>query len=50
MIEGREETRQRKARSGVILSGRAFNNPGGFLLSHAVACAVPNMPAPQQCG
>ncbi len=35
---------QTKARQTILFSGLVFNNPGGFLLSHAVARAVPSAP------
>src|SRR5260221_6320833 len=35
---------QPKARQTFYLAGLHFNNPGGFLLSHAVARAVPSAP------
>ncbi len=35
---------QTKARQTNLFSGLVFNNPGGFLLSHAVARAVPSAP------
>jgi len=44
MIDGQDETRQRKSPLKFTLSGLATNNPGGFLLSHAVARAVPSAP------
>ena len=44
MIDGQDETRQRESPLKFTLSGLAFNNPGGFLLSHAVARAVPSAP------
>ena len=36
--------RKLKKPAQVSLSGLVFNNPGGFLLSHAVARAVPSAP------
>ena len=35
---------QTKARQTILFSGLVFNNPGGFLLSHTVARAVPSAP------
>src|SRR5207253_6316529 len=37
-------TIKRKSPLKFTLSGLCFNNPGGFLLSHAVARAVPSAP------
>ena len=35
---------QTKARQTILFSGLVFDNPGGFLLSHTVARAVPSAP------
>ena len=35
---------QTKARQTILFNGLVFNNPGGFLLSHTVARAVPSAP------
>ena len=43
-IETNNSSQTKKARSSFTLSGLVFNNPGGFLLSHAVARAVPSAP------
>ena len=46
MKAGERKIQFRKCESPlkIILSGLSLNNPGGFLLSHAVARAVPSAP------